>query len=135
MPDGSEFDGWVRSLGIKRGESADFCNGAVFRVSAKDLSLLCKREASYTEVDVSNAVTWVGKPADAKVVTYVPREKLVPEPRNPGDMRPSVIRRGYIDLIEDAFRALGEESLEEYRSTTDDPDGICIQEMDIEVVD
>ncbi|MEU4355860.1 gamma-glutamylcyclotransferase family protein [Streptomyces virginiae] len=134
MPDGSTYDGWVRSLGIKRDPSA-FCNGAVFRVSAKDLSLLRIREHSYTEQDVSTEVTWTGKPADAKVVTYVPHDRLVPEPRNPGDVRPTVIRRGYIALIEDAFRVLGGESLDEYRDTTDEPDGIFVQDMDIEVVD
>jgi len=107
----------------------------VFRVSAKDLSLLRIRERNYTEEDVSDAVTWTGKPADAKVVTYVPRERLVPEPRNPGDVRPTVIRKGYITLVEDAFRVLGAGSLEEYRDTTDDPDGIVVQGMDIEFAD
>lgn len=46
-----------------------------------------------------------------------------------------MIRRGYIALIEDAFGALGPGSLEEYKDTTDDPDGIVIQDMDIESKD
>lgn len=109
LPDGEVYKGLLVSLGIEPHPHGE-CDGAVFPVSQGDLSPLDVRERNYTRIDVSDRVTWAGKPGDCTVYTYVPREEArarVTEAIAAG--RDVCVRRGYLALVREGFDGLGHE--------------------------
>lgn len=105
--DGTEFDGVTVVMGIEESERGA-CDGAVFPVTRGDLSVLDTRERNYRRVEVTNDVTWYGKPKDCVVYTYVPLEEATRRLESALAAGRSVnIRRGYLELSKGAFEAAG----------------------------
>ncbi|HWG23919.1 gamma-glutamylcyclotransferase family protein [Actinospica sp.] len=116
-PDGSVFDGVVAVLGLVQGAANAHCNGAVFSVSSEDLAKLDARERNYRRIDVTQAVTFRGKPDDCVVFVYVPRveamERLERALRGP-NRRPTAIRKAYVDQTRAGFSLMGERELRQF---------------------
>ncbi len=101
--DGSEFADMTVVMGIRE-LSESSCDGAVFPVSRGDLSLLDVRERNYERLDVSDAVTWAGKPNGCVVYTYIPRKEATDRlDAARRERREIVIREGYLNSIRQAF--------------------------------
>ncbi|OLF10531.1 hypothetical protein BLA60_15220 [Actinophytocola xinjiangensis] len=108
LPDGSEFDGVTAALGIgQRGDGWN-CDGAVVPVSDADLGFLDPRERSYDRVDVTRSVDWAGKPGDAVVQAYVPRQDVCRRVEDAvADGRPVCRRKAYVEAVHAAFAHIG----------------------------
>jgi cation transport regulator ChaC len=128
LEDGSEFDGLTVVLGIERSGSGHRCDGSVFCVTRQDLNLLDVRERNYERIEVTDLISWAGKPDNRVVYTYCPRAVAVAKIDDAkASHRPINVRKGYKELVETAFDQIGR--LDSYRRTTP---GIPfkIQEMD-----
>jgi cation transport regulator ChaC len=112
--DGTPFTGMLAYLGIAPSEGSR-CGGAVYRISSHDLWRLDLRELNYTRLDVTERVTWLGKPAGCLVYTYVPKDEVKHRLTDNGQV--AVIRQGYSKLVRDGFTALGAEALDDYERT------------------
>ena len=55
-------------------------------------------------------------------VTYVPRQSAIERYRLARIERRAAVRRGYVDLVRDAFGRLGDHHLDEYERATPVPD-------------
>ncbi|MGW0486516.1 gamma-glutamylcyclotransferase family protein [Nonomuraea sp. NPDC003214] len=101
--DGLEYTGVTVVLGIEP-RMYDECDGTVFPVLRDDLSLLDMRERNYERIDVSEDVTWAGKPKNCRVYTYAPLKAAtarITEAIKSG--REVNIRQGYVRLVREAF--------------------------------
>jgi hypothetical protein len=95
--------------------------GALLAVDAGALDVLDARERQYERIDVTGAID-PAPPGTGPVWTFVGRA--------PGRARvaagragtaPAVIQRAYVDLVEAAFAALGDDALARYRASTEPP--------------
>jgi cation transport regulator ChaC len=108
LPDGTPFDGVTTVLGIAPTDGPHGCCGAVFPVHDDDLRLLDRRERNYRRVPVTDQVTWPGKTRRCVVYTYVPRPEAVALLRQArADRLPVNVRRGYLDVVQQAFASIG----------------------------
>jgi cation transport regulator ChaC len=115
--DGSRFDGAVAVMGIVRGDSSDHCNGIVLPVTTEDLAKLDRRERNYRRVDVTQAISFDGKPSGCVIFTYVPLAAATERMETAkASGRSIVIRRDYVEQIEDGFKRIGEMDI--YHKTT-----------------
>jgi cation transport regulator ChaC len=112
--DGTLFTGMLAYLGIVPSQGGR-CVGAVYRLSSHDLWRLDLRELNYTRLDVSDRVTWPGKPAGCLVYTYMPKDEVKYRLIDNGEV--AVIRQGYAKLVRDGFAVLGADVLDEYDRT------------------
>ena len=128
-PHGRVDDGVVICLGLE--ERADErCNGAVVRVTDDELARLDWRERDYDRVDVTDLVEVdvtdvVGADHDryaGRIVTYVPRPSATERYRAAWAVGRAAVERRYHLLVEQAFHALGDHHLDEYRRGTPQPD-------------
>ena len=94
--------------------------GALLAVDAGTLDVLDARERQYERINVTGAID--PAPGGGPVWTFVGRA--------PGRARvaagragtaPVVIQRAYVDLVEAAFAALGDDALARYRASTEPP--------------
>ena len=120
LPDGSAFTGVTVVLGLEPAPPTAVCDGSVFAVSERDLTLLDVRERNYDRVDVTSTVsaaTWPEMPAGCRVYTYLPSalaRRRIDDAH--ASCRPINVRRAYKDLVEAAFARTGR--LERYLRTT-----------------
>lgn len=119
-PHGYVEQGVVVCLGIEEAE-AERCNGVVVRVDDDELAALDVRESDYDRTDVTDLVVAEGG-LDGRVVTYVPRPSAIERYRLARIEHRAAVRRGYVDLVRDAFGGLGASHLAEYERVTPDPD-------------
>lgn len=130
--DGALFDGVVAVLGLIHGDTNMHCNGAVFPVSSEDLAKLDVRERNYHRVDVSQAVTFKGKPDDCVVFVYVPRveamERLEFALKGP-KRRPTAIRKAYLEQTRAGFALMGDRELRQFDA---DPIPITVHDLRFE---
>ena len=105
--DGSEFSGVTVVMGIVSRDGVE-CDGAVFPVTRGDLSTLDVRERNYSRRNVSESVTWAGKPDGCIVYTYVPTDEAEGRVRAAEKLGCELnIRAAYLDLIRRAFNDAG----------------------------
>jgi gamma-glutamyl AIG2-like cyclotransferase len=131
LPDGSRPAAAVAFLDLERVEDARAVEGAVLDVGPDALAVLDDRERQYERVDVTALVeTCDGAPLDGRVWTYVGRA--------PGRSRVAagragtaevVVQRAYLDLVEAAFAALGDDALARYRASTELPPPFPVLEL------
>ncbi len=114
---GAEFTGTMAVLGIASVAGAR-CTGAVYRLRACDVGRLIDRERNYRLQDVSDAVTWPGRPDDVPVLTFVPHEAALKRLATAERRGTAVIRREYAELVDSAFRSLGPDRYEEFQAGT-----------------
>lgn len=108
-PDGIRFDGVTVVLGIAEVTGADRVQGAVFGVDVDDFVRLDKRERNYRRIAVTEAVSWSAKPGNVVVHTYLPRARAVQRLTHACRAGHDIcIRRDYLDLVEAAFRRVGQ---------------------------
>jgi gamma-glutamylcyclotransferase (GGCT)/AIG2-like uncharacterized protein YtfP len=118
LPDGTRPTLAVAFLDLAKDDGAEV-DGALLAVDAAGLTALDTRERQYERVDVTALID----PApDATVWTYVGSE--------PGRARvaagragtgPIAIQRSYVQLVEAAFTALGDDLLARFRASTEPP--------------
>jgi cation transport regulator ChaC len=120
-PHGAVRQGVVVSLGLEALDD-ERCNGAVVKVTDDELALLDWRESDYERTDVTDQVVADGGVPAGPIVTYVPRPSAIDRYRSARDERRAAIRRSYVDLVDDAFAALGGDHLDQYRTGTRPPD-------------
>lgn len=120
-PHGRVVQGVVVCLGLER--HADLtCNGALVRVDADELAALDRRESDYDRVEVGDQTEHVAGALDGPVVTYVPRPSAVERYAAAKQEGRAAIRHGYVELVVDAFRELGNHHHDEYHASTPEPD-------------
>ena len=129
-PHGPVESGVVVCLGIVAA-ATEQCNGAVVRVDDDELARLDVRESDYDRVDVSEAIIVDDPSVAGRIVTYVPRPSAVERYLTAHSAGRAAIERRYHGLVEAAFGELGQVHLDEYRSTTPEPD---VPVLDIRVV-
>jgi gamma-glutamylcyclotransferase (GGCT)/AIG2-like uncharacterized protein YtfP len=119
LPDGSRPAIAVAFLDLEEADDAEV-EGALLAVDPAVLAALDTRERQYDRVDVTALID--PAPDDAVVWTYIGRP--------PGRARvaagragtaPVAIQRSYVDLVETAFGALGDDALTRYRESTEAP--------------
>jgi hypothetical protein len=93
-------------------------NGALLPADAGTLAALDARERQYERIDVTPHLA-CAPPGPGKAYTYVGRAEGRARVR--GDGLPVVVQRAYVDLVEAAFAALGDDALARYRASTDSP--------------
>jgi hypothetical protein len=118
LPDGTRPALAVAFLDLQEADGAEV-EGALLVVDAAELAALDTRERQYERVDATALV----EPAPSGPVwTYVGRA--------PGRARvaagragsaPIAIQRAYVELVEAAFAALGDDALAHYRAGTEPP--------------
>jgi hypothetical protein len=118
LPDGTRPPLAVAFLDLEAADGAEV-EGALLTVDAAALAALDARERQYERIDVTGLVD---PPPDGTVWTYVGRA--------PGRARvaagragtaPVAIQRSYVELVEAAFAALGNDALARYRASTETP--------------
>jgi cation transport regulator ChaC len=115
-------DGVIVALGLVASES-ERTNGIVARVTPDELAFLDHRERDYDRVDVTErvvaSVPLVGRD---RVVTYVPRPSAIARYEAGRDAGRAGIRSTYWGMVDSAFAVLGPDRVNQYRSSTPDPD-------------
>jgi cation transport regulator ChaC len=91
-------------------------NGALLRLTERQLERLDLREMRYDRVDVTDLVDAEVR-AGARVFAYTAK----PRHHHPQPPAGAVILSSYVHAVEAAFAALGADQLEVYRATTDPP--------------
>lgn len=122
----------IIALGVVKalGEST---NGVVGWVTNDEIPELDRREREYDRVDVSGFTTVTAAVTtsittstpidiDGQIVTYVPRPTAIANYEAARDNGTAAIEQRYWDIVEQAFRDLGDGQLERYRATTPAPD-------------
>lgn len=112
-------DGVIVALGVEA-SNGERVNGVVASLVATELANLDRREREYDRVDVTDQVTVTdpeGAVVAGPIVTYVPRPAAVAHYQRARDEGRAGIRRTYWDLVDEAFRTLGADQLDEYRAT------------------
>jgi dephospho-CoA kinase len=118
LPDGTRPALAVSFLDLEEAEGAEV-DGVLLTVDAARLAALDARERQYERVDVTPLVE---PTPDGPVWTYAGRR--------PGRARvaagragtaPIAIQRSYVELVEAAFAALGDDALVRYRASTEAP--------------
>jgi hypothetical protein len=89
--------------------------GALLEVDAGALAALDARERQYERIVVTGAVD-PAPPGGGPVWTFVGRAAGRARVRDGG---PVVVQRAYVDLVEAAFAALGDDALARYRASTE----------------
>jgi len=123
LPDGTRPPCAVAFLDLAPapGSSAD---GALLPAGPATLDALDARERQYERVDVTAAVTPAAA-TGARVWTYVGRApgraRAAAGRSGAGAGAVVVIQRSYVELVERAFAALGEDALARYRASTEPP--------------
>ncbi len=120
-PHGYVESGVVVCLGIEAAPD-ERCNGVVVRVADDELAALDRRESDYDRTDVTDLVAAESGELAGRVVTYVPRRSAIDRYLAARLERRAAVRRGYVELVRDAFHRLGEHHLAEYTSATPEPD-------------
>jgi cation transport regulator ChaC len=125
-PYGYVESGIVISLGLALSASEQ-CNGAVVRVTDEELALLDWRERDYERTEVTDRILLddvgrAGIEAVGQIVTYVPRPSAIERYEQAKESRRAAVRRSYRVLVEAAFGQLGDHHLDDYRSSTAEPD-------------
>lgn len=120
-PHGFVESGVVICLGLEEAP-AERCNGVVIRVSDDELAALDHRERDYHRTDVTDRIVGEHDEIEGRIVTYVPRASAIERYLDARRNRRAAVRRGYVDLVRDAFHGLGEHHLDEYTAATPDPD-------------
>jgi hypothetical protein len=119
-PDGARPACAVAFLDLERDAEAEV-DGALIAAGPDVLETLDARERQYRRIDVTGAIA-AGAPQSGRVWTYVGR--------GPGRARVAagragdatvVIQRAYVDRVERAFAARGDEALARYRASTEPP--------------
>jgi hypothetical protein len=125
LPDGTRPPLAVAFLDLERtGAPGDAVDGALLAADDDTLAALDRRERQYERVDVRADVVLDGgaAPLDGPIWTYVGRA--------PGRARvaagragraPVAVQRAYVELVEAAFAALGDDALARYRASTEPP--------------
>lgn len=116
--------GIVVSLGLVPA-SDDSTNGAIVRVTERELAALDRRESDYDRVEVTDRIEVlpdVDRSAPVRVYTYLPRPSAIERYETARLRRRAAVKQGYVELVEAAFSALGERQVERYRSSTPTPD-------------
>lgn len=111
--------GLVVSLGLVEGP--EWCNGVLVRVTAEELSRLDHRERDYDRVDVTDAIETTGA-VRGRVVTYVPRVSAVQRYETHRAERRAAVNQRYVELVGDAFSALGDNERARFDESTPMPD-------------
>ena len=120
-PDGFVESGVVVCLGLEPAAD-ERCNGVVIRVTEDELAALDWRERDYDRTDVTDAVAPEEGVVAGRVVTYVPRPSAIERYERARDHGRAAIRRGYHELVDRAFHALGAHHRHEYANGTPRPD-------------
>lgn len=120
-PNGRVEGGVVVSLGIAV-SAHERTNGTVVRVDEDELRRLDVRESDYDRVEVTAAIDAGVLPRTATVVTYVPRPSAIERYEASRRAGRAAVRQGYVDLVIEAFGALGGTALAEYRASTPEPE-------------
>jgi hypothetical protein len=131
LPDGTRPPLAVAFLDLDA-DADTVVEGALLAVDGAGLAALDERERQYERVDVRDRID---PPPGGSVWTYVGRA--------PGRARvaagragtaPVAIQRSYVELVEAAFAALGDEALARYRASTEAPpfDVLDLTRIDLE---
>lgn len=124
-PHGRVEAGIVVSLGLVNDRHRS-TNGAIVRVTADEFLELDRRESDYDRVEVTDRVATASQTAPVvarmRVYTYVPRRSAIERYEGARAEQRAAVRQGYVDLVEQAFGALGPDMHARYRSTTPTPD-------------
>ncbi len=91
-------------------------NGALFVITADEMSLFDQRESVYDRVDVTSAIEGVHITGGAAWM-YVAQTQFVW--RQPSQPPGAIIRRSYVEILETAHAELGDAFRREYDATTD----------------
>ena len=123
--DGRVEAGVVVSLGLVA-DARRSTNGSIVRVGPDELAELDRRESDYDRVDVPDRVGTVAasppRSGPTRVFTYVPRRSAIERYRRARLEGRAAVRQGYVELVEQAFTALGRAAIDRYRATTPSPD-------------
>jgi dephospho-CoA kinase len=108
--------GLVVSLGLVA-SSAESCNGVIVRVTDDEIAQLDWRERDYERNDVTDLIRLEVADAVERVSTYVPRPSAIERYEHARDDGRAAIRQSYVELVAAAFRDLGGDHLDRYRTT------------------
>lgn len=112
---GNRYDGFVTFLNICSSNPNDKLFGILFEVSEENLPELDKRERNYNRVDVTDLLD---VPVDGKVWVYIGKNEAV-ERFTQGVTEGNItINLNYYNLVENAYKTLGKEALDNYFQTT-----------------
>lgn len=114
-PDGSRPACAVAFLDLEPCAGAEV-DGALLRADPSVLTVLDARERQYERIDVTPHVAGAGS---GKTYTYVGRAEGRARVRD--GRLPVVVQRAYVELVESAFAALGDDAAARYRASTEPP--------------
>jgi cation transport regulator ChaC len=121
LPDGSRPPVAVAFLDLEP-DPGTAVDGCLLRVEDEALAALDERERQYTRIEVGVAIEPAPPAGDGPVWAYVGRDE--------GRGRAAagrlgsaevLIQRAYVDHVESAFAALGDDALARYRASTEPP--------------
>lgn len=110
LDDGSVPD-WLLTLNVEpTGDPADRVNGVLIEISEDDIPTLDIREVRYRRVEVT---TVTGLPVVTYTATHQHTAIVTPAK--------ALILDSYLNAVEQGFRELGDDQLDEFRLTTGEP--------------
>lgn len=120
--DGAQHERTIVALGVV--ESAyETVNGVVGYVELDELTDLDRRERHYDRIDVADRTTVHAEhPLDGSIMVYLPKRESIEHYERARDAGTAAIEQRYWDLVDGAFRALGEDQHARYVASTPRPD-------------
>jgi hypothetical protein len=104
-------------LNVEPGGSGEAPNGVLIEISDSELERLALRELRYRAADVTASVVADQAPGVGRIVTFTAR----PENYAATPPQGAVILAPYVRAVEAAFASIGEEQLDLFHATTDEP--------------
>lgn len=115
---GNRYGGYVTFLNIQESNPEDKLLGILFEVSEEKLPELDARERNYDRIDVSNLLD---VNVEGKVWVYIGKKDAINRFDKGVAEGIIAINENYHNLVEDAYRKVGEEALKNYHKTTEEP--------------
>jgi hypothetical protein len=104
-------------LNVEGGGSGEGPNGVLIEISEAELERLALRELRYRAVDVTESVVADQPPGFGRVVTFTAKPENYASTPPPG----AVILEPYVRAVEAAFASIGDEQLDLFHATTEEP--------------
>jgi hypothetical protein len=120
--DGTQHERTIVALGVVESPQ-ETVNGVVGYVELDELTDLDRRERHYDRVDVADRTTvHTDARLDGSIMVYVPKRAPIEHYERARDAGTAAIEQRYWDLVDAAFRALGDEQHARYVTSTPRPD-------------
>ena len=111
------YEDFHTPLNIEESENNNLLNGVVIKVNSKELEILDYRERYYDKLDITDKLS---NQYNGRVYVYIAKKEYTDGYENNKDR--IVISKNYFNLVNNAFKSLGDQEYNIYLDSTSNPE-------------